>query len=135
MIGLDTGFFVELVKSNSMAVRIWEGIVEGDESAVSCISLFELQRLSLKGMIPAETISLLFEAISAICKVVWLDHVDLLKEAGHISWSYGIHAIDSLILASLSTLNMKTIYTTDSHIEKYKKKGIKVINMVAGARS
>jgi predicted nucleic acid-binding protein len=43
MIGLDTGFFVELVRNNLMAVRIWEGIVEGDESAVSCLTLYELQ--------------------------------------------------------------------------------------------
>jgi len=127
MIGLDTGFFVELVRNNSMAVTIWEGIVEGDESAVSCLSLYELKRLSLKGVIESNAVDTIFEAIRGICKVVWLDKAEILTGAAAISQSHGIHAIDSLILASLATLNVKTIYTTDSHIENYKKKGVSVI--------
>jgi len=38
-----------------------------------------------------------------------------------------------LILASLATLNVKRIYTTDSHIEKYKKKGVSVILLTRGS--
>ncbi len=127
MIGLDTGFFVELLRNNSIAVRIWEGIVEGDESAVSCLTLYELKRLSLKGVIESNAVDTILEAIRAICKVVWLDKAEILTGAPTISQSHGIHAIDSLILASFATLNAKTIYTTDSHIEKYKKKGVSVI--------
>jgi predicted nucleic acid-binding protein len=133
MIGLDTGFFVELVRNNSMAVRIWEGIVEGDESAVSCLTLYELKRLSLKGVIESNAVNTILEAIRAICKVVWLDRAEILTGAASISQSHGIHAIDSLILASLATLNVKTIYTTDSHIEKYKKKGVSVILLTRGS--
>jgi predicted nucleic acid-binding protein len=127
MIGLDTGFFVELLRNNSIAVRIWEGIVEGDESAVSCLTLYELKRLSLKGVIESNAVDTILEAIRAICKVVWLDKAEILTGAATISQSHGIHAIDSLILASFAILNAKTIYTTDSHIEKYKKKGVSVI--------
>jgi predicted nucleic acid-binding protein len=127
MIGLDTGFFVELVRNNSMVVKIWEGIVEGDESAVSCLTLYELKRLSLKNVIESDAVDTILEAIRAICKVVWLDKAEILIGAAAISQSHSIHAIDSLILASLATLNVKTIYTTDSHIEKYKKKGVSVI--------
>jgi len=127
MIGLDTGFFVELVRNNAIAVKIWEGIVEGDESAVSCLTLYELKRLSLKGVIESNAVDTIFEAIRGICKVVWLDKAEILTGAAAISQSHGIHAIDSLILASLATLNVKRIYTTDSHIEKYKKKGVSVI--------
>ena len=133
MIGLDTGFFVELVRNNSMAVRIWEGIVEGDESAVSCLTLYELKRLSLKGVIESDAVDTILEAIRAICKVVWLDKAEILIGAAAISQSHSIHAIDSLILASLATLNVKTIYTTDSHIEKYKKKGVSVILLTRGS--
>ncbi len=44
MIGLDTGFFVELLRKNSTATTLWKKIVKGDEEAVvSCLSLFELQ--------------------------------------------------------------------------------------------
>jgi predicted nucleic acid-binding protein len=127
MIGLDTGFFVELVRNNAIAVKIWEGIVEGDESAVSCLTLYELKRLSLKGVIESNAVDTILEAIRGICKVVWLDKAEILTGAAAISQSHGIHAIDSLILASLATLNVKRIYTTDSHIEKYKKKGVSVI--------
>ncbi len=131
MTGLDTGFFVALLRKGSKAVEVWEGIIDGDESAVSCLTLYELQRLSLKGVIESNAVNAILEAIRAICKVVWLDETEILTAAATISQSYGIHAIDSLILASLSTLNVKTIYTTDSHIEKYKKKGIHIINMLA----
>jgi predicted nucleic acid-binding protein len=133
MIGLDTGFFVELVRNNSMAVRIWEGIVEGDESAVSCLTLYELKRLSLKSVIESDAVDTILEAIRAICKVVWLDKAEILIGAAAISQSHSIHAIDSLILASLATLNVKTIYTTDSYIEKYKKKGVSVILLKRGS--
>jgi predicted nucleic acid-binding protein len=133
MIGLDTGFFVELVRNNSMTVRIWEGIVEGDESAVSCLTLYELKRLSLKGVIESNAVNTILEAIRAICKVVWLDKAEILTGAAAISQSHGIHAIDSLILASFATLNAKTIYTTDSYIEKYKKKGVSVILLTRGS--
>ncbi len=133
MIGLDTGFFVELVTNNSIAVRIWEGIVEGDESVISCLTLYELKRLSLKGVIEPNAVDTIIEAIRAICKVVWLDKAEILIGAAAISQSHSIHAIDSLILASLATLNVKTIYTTDSHIEKYKKKGVSVILLTRGS--
>jgi len=131
MIGLDTGFFVELLRNNSISIRVWEEIMEGDESTVSCLTLYELQRLSLKGAIESNAVNVMLEAIRAICKVVWLDEAKILTGAATISQRYGIHAIDSLILASFATLNVKTIYTTDSHIEKYKKKSVNVINIVA----
>jgi predicted nucleic acid-binding protein len=132
MIGLDTGFFVELVRNNSIVVRIWERVIEGDESTVSCLTLYELKRLSLKGVIEPNAVNTILEAIQAICKVVWLDKAEILTSAAAISQSHGIHAIDSLILASFAFSNVKTIYTTDSHIEKYKKKGVNVILLTRG---
>ncbi len=129
MIGLDTGFFVELLRNNQKAVKIWGGITEGDESSVSCLTLYELKKLSLKKMIAMNAVNILLEAIMAICKVVRLDKVEVLNEAAHISQSYGIHAIDSLILASFAFLNVRTIYTTDAHFEKYEKKGTTVIHL------
>jgi predicted nucleic acid-binding protein len=135
MIGLDTGFFVELLRKNLKAVEVWEGIMEGDESAVSCLTLCELKRLSLKGAIESDAVNTLLEAIGAICKVVWLEKTEILMEAAMISQAHGIHAMDSLIVAGLSSSKAKTIYTTDFHIEKYKKKGVNVVNMVAGSTS
>jgi len=113
-----------------MAVRIWEGIIRGDESAVSCLTLYELKRLSLKGVIESNAVDIITEAIRVICRIVWLDNTEILMGAATISQSHNIHAMDSLILASLFTLNVKTIYTTDSHMEKYKKKSVNMINMI-----
>ncbi len=126
MIGLDSGFFVELIRKNSAAVKVWEGIVAGDESAVSCLTFYELKRLSLTGAIEPVAVDTILEAIRAISKVVWLDRAEILTKAATISQSQGIHAMDALILASLVSLNVKTIYTTDIHFEKYKKKGVSV---------
>jgi len=112
-----------------MAVRIWEGVIEGDESVVSCLTLYELKRLSLKGIIESNAIDIITEAIRAICRIAWLDNTEILLDAATISHSHNIHAMDSLILASLFTLNVKTIYTTDSHMEKYKKKSVNMILM------
>jgi predicted nucleic acid-binding protein len=127
MIGLDSGFFVELIRRNSAAVKVWEGIVEGNESAVSCLTLYELKRLSLTGAIDPVAVDTILEAIRAISKVVWLDKAEILTAAANIAQSQGIHAVDALILATLASLNAKTIYTTDIHFEKYKKKGVSVV--------
>jgi len=135
MIGLDTGFFVELLRKNLKAMEVWQGIMEGDDSTVSCLTLYELKRLSLRGVIESEAVSTLLEAIGAICKIVWLDKAEILTAAATISQSYGIHAIDSLIIAGLTSSKVRTIYTTGSHMEKYKRKGVNIINMMAGFRS
>lgn len=133
MIGLDTGFFVELLRNNLKAVRIWEGIIEGDESAVSCLTAYELKRLSLMGVINSEAVDTILEAIPAISKVVWLDKTEIFIAAATISRSYGIHAMDALILASLASLNVKTIYTTDAHFEKYRKRGVSIALLPRGS--
>ena len=133
MVGLDTGFFVELFRNNSMAVRIWEGIVEGNESAVSCLTVYELKRLSLTGMIDSVAVDTILEAIRAISKVVWLDKSEILIAAANISQSQGIHAMDALILASLASSNVKVIHTTDAHLEKYKKRGVSIALLPRGS--
>ena len=48
MIGLDTGFFVELLRGNREAVAVWKSLIAGEaEGVVSCLTLFELERLGL----------------------------------------------------------------------------------------
>jgi len=51
MIGLDTGFFIRFLENNKDAVQTWREIIKGEESCVSCLSIFELSRLSLRGII------------------------------------------------------------------------------------
>jgi predicted nucleic acid-binding protein len=129
MIGLDTGFFVRFLENNKAAVQTWRGIIDGEESCVSSLSIFELSRLSLRGIIDPKATDLLIEAILTICQVVWLDEREILLAGARLSHGLNIPAMDALILAGFIRLNAETIYTTDSHLEKFKKKGTKVFRL------
>jgi predicted nucleic acid-binding protein len=128
MIGLDTGFFVEFLRANPHTVSVWESLTENDEEAVvSCLTLFELERLGLKKAI-GDTGTLL-EAIPAVCTVLWIQEPSILSRAAALSYGLGIPAVDSLILAGFLAAMAQTIYTTDRHMEAYHKKGINILNL------
>lgn len=129
MIGLDTGFFIELLKGNLKAVEVWQDIINGDDCVTSCLTLFELKRLSLKGRLNPDDSDALIEAIMAISKVIWLDNLKIHESAASLSHGTGIPAIDSLILASFLISDVKTVYTTDSHFESYKKKEVEIVTL------
>jgi len=128
MIGLDTGYFVEFLRGNREAVSVWKALIEGEEEGVvSCLTLFELERLGLKkGIDGAET---LLEAIPAVCKVSWIQEPETLSRAAALSHGLGIPAVDSLILTGFLASMVQTVYTTDRHLETYKKKGVNIINL------
>lgn len=128
MIGLDTGFFVEFLRANPQAVSVWETLTgDNEEAVVSCLTLFELERLGLKGVIEGSEI--LLEAIPAVCRVHWLQDSDTLSRAAALSHGLGMPAVDSLILAGFLTSMAQMIYTTDRHLEAYKKKGVSIVNL------
>jgi predicted nucleic acid-binding protein len=127
MTGLDSGFFIELLRGGQQAVRVWREILEGRESVVSCISIFELKRLALKGMIEAGAVDTVIEAIMNICHISWIEHKETLDSAASLSHGLGIHMADALILSGFVACRVTVIYTTDPHFSLYRKKGIKVI--------
>lgn len=126
MIGLDTGFFVELLKGNKTATELWRKIIDGEEASMSCLSIFELKRLALKGVMDSKAVDTVIEASYAICQVIWLDHKEPLLSGAKLSSGLGIPAVDALILASLLMSGAQTIISTDSHLAGYKKKGVVV---------
>ena len=128
MIGLDTGFFVEFLRANPQAVAVWENLIESDDEAVvSCLTIFELERLGLKKAI--EGAGTILEAIPAVCTVLWIQEPDTLSRAAALSHGLGMPAVDSLILAGFVSAMAEAVYTTDRHLEAYKKKGVQVINL------
>lgn len=130
MIGFDTGFFVELLRKNPDTVNVWKAVVEGLEQAVcSCLSLFELDILFHRGALDRSVKDILFEAILANCRIVWIDRFEILNLASGISHGSGIHASDSLILACLISMDVQTIYTTDKDLLAYQKKGLHIIHL------
>lgn len=130
MIGLDTGFFVKILEGQEMAIQAWKKLIEGDEEAVcSALTLFELERLTLKGKISQEGNATLQEAISGVCKIFWLNDKEIMYTAARMSHGLGMPAVDSIILAGFIREGSRRIYTTDGHFKVYKKKGVEIINL------
>ena len=127
MIGLDTGFFLELSSGNDEAIRLWKSCLDDEvDFAVSALSLFEVERLGLKGKL--KNVEAVLDAINDVTSVVWLDQA-ILSNAARLSHGLGIPAVDSLILASLVSVDCSEIYTTDSHLEAYHHNEITVRNL------
>ena len=127
MIGLDTGFFIELMNGNEEAVDIWKSCLDDEvDLVVSSLSLFEIERLGLKGKL--KDWEAILDAIDAVTLVVWLER-DMLSLAARFSHCLGSPAVDSLILACLVSNECTEIYTTDSHLETYQSNKVKVRNL------
>jgi predicted nucleic acid-binding protein len=123
MIGFDSGFFFRLLAGDPRATTVWSPVAAGDAPAVvSCITLYELDRLALHGALGREAVDLLLAELPALCPVVWLDTVcgpNLLYRAARLSHGIGLAMADALILASLLDAGAETVYTTDHDFERY----------------
>lgn len=130
MIGLDTGFFIELMNGNEEAVSLWKSCLDDQvELVVSALTLFEIERLGLKGNLKDS--EAILDAIDSVTLVVWLER-DILSLAARFSHGLGIPAVDSLILASLVSHDCSEIYTTDAHLETYESNEVRVRNLRNG---
>ena len=130
MIGLDTGFFIKLLEGDVAAIDVWNILLDDEEDAVvSCLTLFELNKLSLKGKIEKDAADVLSDAIQTICLISWLDNNQIVSLGAKLSYSLGMHTTDALILSGFVTAGVNTIYTTDSDLEMSRKKGVKVVNL------
>ena len=90
--------------------------------------LYELQRQLLRGNFKGwpTIISDIGEAVG----VVPVDGETALR-ASHIGHGTGMPGLDALILSSLLLPECTEIYTTDSHLELYQKKGLTIVNLLA----
>jgi len=124
MIGLDTGFFVEVLRNNPLTVEVWKQIMEGEAAVVSCLTLYEIKRLANKGAIESVAAATLMEAIVGMTKVIWIGNREILEAAAGLSHGLGIPSIDALILAGFVAHKTDVIYSTDAHFQNYRKKGV-----------
>lgn len=130
MVGLDTGFFVEILEGHKKAIQVWRELFKGEEEAVcSILSLFELERLYLKGKITQEGNNTLQKTVPGVCKIFRLNDKEIMYTAARMSHGLGMPAVDSLILAGFIREGAQKIYTTDGHFETYKKKDVVIVNL------
>jgi predicted nucleic acid-binding protein len=129
VLGLDTGFFVKLLGGDEKARALWREVGRGTkQAAVSCISFFELDRLTLRGKLDRASTNTLLNALPHVCVPAWIGNAKITQRAARFSHSAGLPAVDALILASLIEEGAKTVYTTDDW-ETVREKGIKIIKI------
>ena len=98
---------------------VWQEVATGTHMGViSCISIFELQRVGLKGSLNKAEVDLFLDDVSDACQVVWLDEA-LLRRAAHLAHGNGLSMADALILALLMQAGAEVMYTTDDDFAAY----------------
>jgi len=120
--GVDTGFFFALESQHRVALKVWKG----REIVTSAIVLYELQRKLLQGHF--ERWPTLITDIQKSIEVVPITP-DVALKASHIAHGTGMPGLDALILSSLLEAGCEEIYTTDNHLEQYRKAAVKIINL------
>lgn len=121
MTGLDTGFFVRLLQQREEAWQVWDGIARGEaDGAISCITLYELEKQGLKGAVSRRAAETLAAELPWVCTVVWVDGPELLRDAARVAHGNGLSMADALILASLIEVGVDRVYTTDEDLTRYR---------------
>lgn len=129
-IGFDTGFFIEIIKGNKKAEEWLNKLLIDDfQGVISCLTLYELQKYYLKGIIKKEIYENLSQNIYDLFEIVWLDSKEKLLESANLSHGIGLHMSDSIILNSFLISGCTTIVSTDKHILPYQKKGLEIIKL------
>ncbi len=119
-VGLDTGFFIRLLESVPRATQLWGTITGGETvAAISCITLYELEKQGLRGAVDSEAAETLIEELPHLCLVHWLDNPAIMRRAARIAHGNGLAMADALILTSLMEAGAEEVYTTDSDLSAY----------------
>ncbi|MDQ7052672.1 MAG: type II toxin-antitoxin system VapC family toxin [candidate division KSB1 bacterium] len=128
MIGLDSGFFIKLLQGDEVAAEVWEQVLRKKEEAyVSCLTLFELERLGLKAMIDKEAVNVVNAAIKENCELIWIDDPEIIEQSSRLSHGLGMPSVSALILAGFLVKEIKKVYTTDRHFQAYRKKKFEAV--------
>jgi predicted nucleic acid-binding protein len=131
-IGFDTGFFVLLANGRREAMDLWREVSKGErEAVVSAVTLYEIDRLGLRGELEAIFVDTALESIPEACRLVWVDELSLIRSAARLAQGHALSQADALILASLLDQGCTEIYTTDRDLARYRKEGVEVVNLRA----
>jgi predicted nucleic acid-binding protein len=127
MVGLDTGFFVGMIKGNQKIIEIWKDLNNKDTlPVVSVLTLGELLYISFRTGTP-DIGRALIDNIDLSSRVVHVDR-KITEKAAALKAGRAIPYIDAIILATFMLNDCNTIHTTDrNHFSEIKNKGIDFI--------
>jgi predicted nucleic acid-binding protein len=127
MVGLDTGFFVGLMKDDSKPIEFWASLVDSDTlPVISMLTLGELLYISFRIGQPDKGKKLV-DRIDKSTRVMPVDR-PIVEKAASLKAGRGIPYVDSIILATFMLAGCREIHTTDrSHFAEIKNKGISFV--------
>lgn len=117
--GFDTGFFVLLGAEEKVALKTWDQAASGERDGyVSVITLFELDRLGLRGALPAAFVEQALESIPDVCEVIPVADLALIRQCAKLAQGLGLSLADALILGSFKAVACDEVFTTDRDLER-----------------
>lgn len=127
MVGIDTGFFVGMMKGDSKPIEFWASLaVKETLPVVSILTIGELLYISFRLGQPEKGKELV-DSIDKSARVVPVDR-PVVEKAASLKAGRGIPYIDSIILATFMLAGCKKIHTTDrSHFAEIKNKGVSFV--------
>ena len=127
MVGIDTGFFIGLMKGDSKPIEFWASLVDSDTlPVISILTLGELLYLSFRLGKPDNGKELV-DSIDKSARVMPVDR-PIIEKAASLKAGRGIPYVDSIILSTFMLTGCKEIHTTDrSHFAEIKNKSISFV--------
>jgi predicted nucleic acid-binding protein len=124
MVGIDTGFFVGLMKGDTKPIEFWASLVDGDRlPVISMLTLGELLYISFRIGLPDKGKELV-DSIDKSARVMPVDR-PIVEKAASLKAGRGIPYIDSIILSTFMLTGCREIHTTDrNHFSEIKNKGL-----------
>ena len=126
MVGLDTGYFMAMIKGHSKALTLWDKLQKSKIPVVSVLTLDELAYLYYR-MGEPEKGQRLVENIKILAIIKSVDE-NIAIRAASLKHELAIPFIDAIIMATFLEAGCKEIHTTDKkHFSKLTKKELKLI--------
>ncbi len=127
MVGIDTGFFVGLMRGDSKPVEFWTSLADRDTlPVISILTLGELLYISFRLGQPDKGKELV-DSIDQSARVVPVDR-PIVEKAASLKAGRGIPYIDSIILSTFLLAGCKEIHTTvRNHFAEIKNKSISFV--------
>jgi len=127
MVGIDTGFFVGLMKGDSKPVEFWTSLADSDRlPVISMLTLGELLYISFRLGQPDKGKELV-DNIDKSARVLPVDR-PIVEKAASLKAGRGLPYIDSIIIATFMLSGCREIHTTErNHLAEIKNKDISFV--------